>query len=126
MGSPTLLDRFKFWLSDLKVWLSRRLGNHYAAAITILDRAALVFGGTFVSRFMADGFHQVRDVGYLETCAMAGLAAVVAMVQGLITTATTGSPALASFASRTLRARRDNGYRVQHQVPIRPTRKATR
>lgn len=122
MGKPTFFDR-------IKVWLSQLLGSHYAAAISIVDRAAVVFATTFVARLVGSGLdlHNLVSVSYLQTCAVAAIGAVVVLIQGVITTGITGSPAPASLVSRTVRARRDNGYRVQHDVPLRPSkRKATR
>lgn len=117
--STSLYQRARYWIAN-------RLGRHYAATISILDRIGLAFGGTFVTRLLASGVGGIAHLSYWHTAAVAGIFAAVAAVQGILTTAVTGNPTMASLVSNTMRARRDNGTRVLHKVPIRPTRKATR
>lgn len=116
MGSPTLLDRIKLRLAVL-------LGGHYAAAIRTVERAAGAFAAAFIGRALASplDIHQVLQVSYWETAAVAGLMAAAALVQGVITTAITGTPSLAGFVSHTVRAQRTIGARVEHVVPRRHT-----
>ena len=114
MVPPTLLHR-------VQQWLAARLGSRYAGVIDIADRGLtaflIAFGGQLVA---ADVFSVggLLDVSLWQKAGVAGLAALLSVLKSSVMTAITGHPALASLTSRTLRARRDLGHRVEHRVPV--------
>lgn len=111
-------------LQRLQLWLAARLGSRYEVAIDLADRAVVAFlvafGGALVA---ADVFtvHAFLDVSIWQKALLGGTAAALSLIKSLVVTGITGSPALLSVTSRTLRARRDTtvGERPQHHVPLR-------
>lgn len=116
-------------LSRLKVWIAALLGPRYAAAVATLDRAVAVFIVTFLTKAVGSGLFTVdhlTDLSYWQTTLLAGLAAALVVVQSALSTWLTGTPELLAPVSRTLRYRRDFGYRPAHHVPVQaPPRRDT-
>jgi hypothetical protein len=114
MGSPPVLARIRLFLAAL-------LGSRYAAVVATVDRAAVVFAAGFATKAVASGLlsiDHITDLSYWQTAATSGVLAVLVLVQGLITQWVTGSPALTSFVSGTLRHQGQTGYAVQHRPPL--------
>jgi hypothetical protein len=113
-------------MGALQKWLADKLGTKYPAVVDLVDRAVASFLIAFAAKtILADGFDvaQIEHVSWWHTAALAGVAAAVSAIKSGIMTAITGTPALLSPVSRTLRARRDTDYRPQHAVPVRPPRR---
>jgi hypothetical protein len=119
MGSPSLLTRFQ-------LWLAARLGSKYPLVIDTADRAVLVFLEAFGAVWLGAGFDvpHLTDLSIWQKAAAAGIAAALSLIKSVIVGSITGSAALSSLKSRTLRAQaRAVDYRPEHHVPLRkPTR----
>lgn len=105
----------------IRAWLAARLGTHYAAAVSTFDRAVtaflLAFGAKALGTDLFD-VHNIAKISYWTTAGFAGLVAILSVIKSAVLTAITGDPALLAPVSATLRARRDAGRRVAHQIPV--------
>jgi hypothetical protein len=109
-------------LHKLQRWLAGKLGSRYAVVIDTADRTVVAFLTAFAAVWLGGGLDvaHLTDLSVWQKAAAAGLAAALSLLKSVIVASITGDPALASLASRTLRARRDsNTYRPAHHVPLR-------
>lgn len=115
-------------LARVRAFFERILGSRYAAAVSTLDRALTAFGLVFATKLIGgDGFDikQLAHLSYWGTAATAAILAALSVLKSSVMIATTGTPALLSLTSTTLRQRRSMGRRPEHKVPLRPpTRRA--
>lgn len=112
-------------IARLKLALASLLGTHYAQVVSAVDRAVTAFLIAFGAKAVASGLFSTKgivDLSIWQTAALAGLAATLSAVKSFVMIWLTGTPALGSLVSSTLRARRDAGRKVEHKVPLRPTR----
>lgn len=108
-------------LTRLRTFAHKVLGKHYAAFLDTADRAVAAFGSTVAAQAIGAGLLNVSPLQHTnewQQIGVAGLVAAVSIIKSTIVTAITGTPAVLSLASRTLRARRDQPA-VQHHVPLR-------
>lgn len=105
--------------------LERLLGKRYAATVDLVDRGVTAFLLAFGAKLVAGDVFEVSSIANLslwKAAAFAGTAALLSVAKSAVMVKTTGSPALLSVSSSTLRARRDSGRRVSHPIPVRPPR----
>lgn len=105
-----------------QLWLAAKLGRRYGTAVDVADRAVASFAITFAAKLLGDGVDvdALQSWSWWQTVGAASLFAALSVVKSAVFTAATGSPAVLSPVSKTLRARRDAGYLPEYHVPIRP------
>lgn len=110
-------------IDKIKLKLAKLLGTHYAAVVSTLDRAVTAFGLVFATKVVggdALDFRLLLHASWWQTTGTAALLAALSVVKSSIMLKITGTPALLSLTSATLRSRRNAGRKVQHKVPLRP------
>lgn len=113
-------------LTKLKAALAKLLGDRYAVVVNTVDRAVTAFGLAFLAKIVGGtgfGLGLLASASWWETTLTAGVLAACSVLKSGIVTSITGSPALLSLLSHTLRNQRQNGARPQHTVPVRRVRK---